>query len=480
MSDELPLGWTSVELENHVYIAGRIGWRGLKRSEYTKTGPRFLAVKNILPNGQIDFTETDHLSQERYDESPEIQLKQNDILLTKDGTIGKVGMVDMLPGQTTVNSSILVVRPNDELLLDRYLFHYLRGPRFQEIARERITGSAIPHLFQKDIKKLRALVPPQTEQRRIVAKLEKLVGKVDACQQRLAKIPVLLKRFRQSVLAAACSGRLTADWRKENENIQATDSLIKNAPFQIAEPEDDLPELPEKWKWVALGNYARCFRGRFSPRPRNDPRYFNGPHPFIQIGNLPRQGGLVNSHVQTLNDEGLAVSRKFPKGTIVIAIVGATIGNTGVLSYDMCVTDSMVGLETGDELGNRYVELFLRHKKDDIRQSSYSSGGQPNINLAALNPYPMALPPLPEQQEIVRRVEGLFALADQLELRMAKARGQVDKLTPSLLARAFAGELAPQDPNDEPASVLLERIEKTKNGSQPAKRKGKRATLAAV
>src|SRR5207249_8995545 len=101
-------------------------------------------------------------------------------------------------------------------LVDRYLFHYLRGPQFQEVAHERITGSAIPHLFQKDIKKLRALVPPINEQRRIVVKLEKLLGKVDACQQRLAKIPVLLKRFRRSVLAAACSGRLTADWREEN------------------------------------------------------------------------------------------------------------------------------------------------------------------------------------------------------------------------------------------------------------------------
>ena len=122
------------------------------------------------------------------------------------------------------------------------------------------------------------------------------------------------------------------------------------------------------------------------------------------------------------------------------------------------VTDGIVGLETGDKLGNRYVELFLRHKKDDIRQISYSSGGQPNINLATLNPYPLAFPPLAEQQEIVRRVEGLFALADQIEARFNKARAQVDKLTPSLLAKAFRGELVPQDATDEPASTLLERI----------------------
>ena len=72
MKDELPLGWVSVELQYHVYIAGRIGWRGLKRSEYTNSGPRFLAVKNILPTGEVDFSDTDHISQERYDESPEI------------------------------------------------------------------------------------------------------------------------------------------------------------------------------------------------------------------------------------------------------------------------------------------------------------------------------------------------------------------------------------------------------------------------
>jgi type I restriction enzyme S subunit len=89
----------------------------------------------------------------------------------------------------------------------------------------------------------------------------------------------------------------------------------------------------------------------------------------------------------------------------------------------------------------------------------YVSGtAQPKLNQANMNTIPVPVPPLPEQQEIVRRVEGLFALADQLEERLAKARGQVEKLTPSLLARAFAGQLVPQDPTDEPAEKLLERI----------------------
>jgi type I restriction enzyme S subunit len=380
------------------------------------------------------------------------------VMIALYGSIGKLGIAGI---RCTTNQAIAFTKSISDAVHQRFLFHYLKGVRGRLLDMGK--GGTQANISQTVLKAFPICVAPLAEQRRIVAKLEMLLGQVTTCQQRLAKIPALLKRFRQSVLAAACSGRLTADWREENDNIQAADSLIKNAQYQIAAPEGELPELPAKWKWVALGNYARCFRGRFTPRPRNDPRYFNGKHPFIQIGNLPREGGLVDSHVQTLNDEGLAVSRKFPKGTVVIAIVGATIGNTGVLAYDMCVTDSIVGLETGDELGNRYVELFLRHKKDDIRQTSYSSGGQPNINLATLNPYPLALPPLPEQQEIVRRVESLFLLANQIEARLAAAQRQVDALTPSLLARAFAGKLVPQDPADEPAERLLERIKATKH-----------------
>jgi type I restriction enzyme S subunit len=188
-------------------------------------------------------------------------------------------------------------------------------------------------------------------------------------------------------------------------------------------------------------------------------------------------------HNQTLNDNGFAVSKRFPKGTVVIAIVGATIGNTGILAYDMCFTDSMVGIETGNDFGNRFVELFLRHRKEDIRQLSYAGGGQPNIKLETLNPYPLALPSLTEQQEIVRRVDTLFNFADQIEARYNKARAYVDKLSQSILAKAFRGELVEQDPNDEPASVLLERIRqqraKPQNQNKKARlpRKGKQASL---
>jgi type I restriction enzyme S subunit len=323
-------------------------------------------------------------------------------------------------------------------------------------------------------------LPPLAEQNRIVAKIAALLEQTNAARVRLANVPTLLKRFRQSVLVAACSGRLTEEWRDKQRKPETAENLIKTEQYSMLEPEGGFEELPEGWIWTALGNYGRCSRGRFSVRPRNDPAYYDGPHPFIQIGDLPPEGGWIASHRQTLNDRGLAVSKKFPVGTAVIAIVGATIGNTGLLAYDMCFPDSIIGIETGTEEGNRYIELYLRHKKLEIRNASYSSGGQPNIKLEVLNPYPLALPPLDEQREIVGRVEALFALADRIQNRVRAASVQAERLPQAVLSKAFRGELVPTEAelaaeegrDYESATALLERIQESRKQTKPAKRGG--------
>jgi type I restriction enzyme S subunit len=438
MSDELPQGWTTATLAE--LLEFKYG-KGLPQEKRNNRG----SVNVYGSNGVVGV----HSS---------AVTKGPTIIVGRKGSVGEVHLSAerCWPIDTTY-----LIDEFPENLPPSYWAHYLKSLRLGQQEK----SSAIPGISRDDIYRLEVPLPPLSEQRRIVAKLEKILDKLEACQKWLAKIPVILKRLRQSVLAAACSGRLTADWRQQNPSADPVDNLVKEEDFQVAEPEGGLPELPDTWKWVALGNYGRCSRGRFSVRPRNDPRHFGGEHPFIQIGNLPPEGGWIQSHTQTLNENGLDVSKEFPKGTMVIAIVGATIGNTGLLAYAMCFPDSMVGIETGTEVGNRYVELFMRNKKQEIRQTSYSSGGQPNIKLEVLNPYPLALPPFAEQQEIVRRVEALFALADQIEARYTKAKAHIDKLTQSILAKAFRGELVPQDPNDEPASALLERIHKIRTTS---------------
>jgi type I restriction enzyme, S subunit len=406
---------------------------------------------------------------------PERFIRSGDILWnsTGTGTLGRACLVTHrdLDSPKVVDSHVTIVRPYQAAIDPRFLFAWIQSSEVQENIASLATGATNQiELSRATIASIRIPIAPLNEQKRIADKLDALLARVNACRDRLDRVSLILDRFRQSVLAAAISGEITEDWREEGFDIDPGTNLLKKTSFTLVTSEDDLPLLPNNWTWVALGDYAQCSRGRFSARPRNDPTYFKGSHPFIQIGDLPSGGGLITAHRQTLNDKGLEVSKKFPKGTVVIAIVGATIGNTGILGYDMCLTDSMIALETGDEVSNQYVELFLRHRKEHIRQTSYAGGGQPNIKLEVLKPYPLALPPLQEQYEIVRRVESLFAYADRLEERYWNAYNQVEQLIPALLDKAFRGELVPQDPSNEPATVLLNRI-RAGRAAQPIKPK---------
>jgi type I restriction enzyme S subunit len=154
-------------------------------------------------------------------------------------------------------------------------------------------------------------------------------------------------------------------------------------------------------------------------------------------------------------------SGKIQKGDLVYCLRGATLGKTAFVEpyAEGAIASSLVIVRVGEILDRKFLYYFLTSPYGKELVDRFDNGSaQPNLSADSVKNYVIALPSPAEQQEIVRRVEGLFALAGQLELRLAKARGQVDKLTPSLRARAFAGKLVPQDPTDEPASTLLSRI----------------------
>jgi type I restriction enzyme S subunit len=338
--------------------------------------------------------------------------------------------------------------------------HFIAG-QFQNL-NTNTRGTGIPHVDPEVFWNLEVPLAPLDEQRRIVAKLEKLFGKVDAGQQRLAKIPVLLKRFRQSVLAAACCGRLTADWREAATPQDLISPELAN-PDEISDVEETV-EVPEAWRWLPLKVVCDPDRSIC--------------YGVIKLGVEVPDGipCLRTSDVKPLliDTTGVkiispAISDKYQRtllrGGEVLVSVRGTLGGVAV------VPDSLRGWNISREVAvvpiKGVVPEFIAFWIASLRCQNWLSGvakgvAYTGINIADLKLLPIALPSLAEQQEIVRRVESLFALADQLELRLVQARGQVDKLTPSLLARAFAGKLVPQNPKDEPASDLLERINRTR------------------
>lgn len=163
----LPKDWDLVPLGDLLYIKGRIGWKGLKKSEYLKEGYAIINGEQIK-NDEVNWANVGRIPKDRYDESPEIMLKPDDILMTKDGTIGKIAYVDNLPEPATVASGVFVIRQNSEKLNQRYLYNYFRSHFFRHLIKSRTEGSVIPHLYQRDFKEM--LIPlPKPKEQNIIA-----------------------------------------------------------------------------------------------------------------------------------------------------------------------------------------------------------------------------------------------------------------------------------------------------------------------
>lgn len=420
MSSALPEGWTSENLKNTVYSK-----KGKK--------PKTLSTEiqsGLVPYIDIKAFEKGDISKFGVSEEG-IEAKTNDSLMVWDGA--RSGLVGRgIEG--IIGSTLVKIVP---YLGSRDYLHYFLQSLYPYL-NSNTKGTGIPHVDPAILWDIQFPLAPLNEQIRIANKLDSLLAKVNNAQTRLEKIPTLLKRFRQSVLSTATSGELTREWRRKSISISGN--------------------YPSTWKNKRLQNIGVLARGKSKHRPRNDPRLFGERYPFIQTGEIARSDGYINKSTKFYSDFGLQQSRLFPAGTLCITIA-ANIADTAILNIDACFPDSVVGFTPNE---NECSQVFIKYLIDVNKaklETFAPSTAQKNINLKVLNELYLPIPPLEEQKEIVRRVESLFALADKVEKQYTQAKKAVDALTQSLLAKAFRGELVPQDPNDEPAEVLLKRIQ---------------------
>lgn len=171
-------------ISESLYIKGRIGWKGLKKGEYLKTGEYRIINGSNISNGVIDWSNCGYITKQRYFESPEIMLKKGDILITKDGTIGKVAIVNKLEYPSTIASGLFILRNNaPEKWNTLFLYYYLQTNRFKEFVHSRTEGSVIPHLYQKDFENLEIPYISLTEQYKISSKLDLIQRKISLNSQ---------------------------------------------------------------------------------------------------------------------------------------------------------------------------------------------------------------------------------------------------------------------------------------------------------
>ena len=292
----------------------------------------------------------------------------------------------------------------DPMKLDPRWFHWFTKTRgCWEQCDEKSRGTSGKNRIRPELfLEIKIPLPPLDEQRRIVARIEHLAAKIQEA-----------RHLRQK--AAEQMGVLV-----DTERATLFDEASKKGT-------------------VRLDEAATLERGKFSHRPRNEPRFFGGEHPWIQIEEIESSGKYIRTWSQTLNDDGLAMSRKFPKGTLLISIA-ATIGAVGILDFDCCVPDSIVAVTPKQGFDSEYLYHYLiyvrRHLEDLAPQSA-----QKNINLRILSPLQMPVLPTSEQRRIVAYLDDLQAKVDALKKLQAETAAELDALLPSILDRAFRGEL---------------------------------------
>jgi len=448
-------------------------------------------IKQSQLNGdKVDLTKCVYLDESFLVAKKDFVLKKGDVLIGMSGSVGKMCLYDLdFPALQNQRTGKAV--PYSEKLLNKKLFWYFLST-IESILLEKGKGLGVSNVSAEDIEDLVFNLPPLSEQQRIVTKLDALFEKLESNKQRLDKIPKLLKRFRQSVLAAAVSGRLTEEWRtknnsiksvniqelsKERERLQKENAKRKgqktfsyNPPVEIELGErtkgvDELYELPENWNWVSLDSCVWSV----SDGPHFSPKYVEKENgiAFISSRNISYDN-IDFSDAKYISEEDYKefIKRGKPENDDILLTKGGTTGiahkvNTEI-DFSIWVHVALLKLIKKFVNPNYFRDVLTSDFLYRQSQAQTHGVGNQDLGLTRMIFMTIPLPPLEEQKEIVRIVEQLFAFADKIEARYSKAKTMLDKLPQSILAKAFRGELVAQDPNDEPASVLLERIQAEK------------------
>jgi type I restriction enzyme S subunit len=362
-------------------------------------------------------------------------------------------------------------------------------------------STAVPGMNRNHAYDETVLLPPLPEQHRIVAKIEELFSELDKGIEYLRTAQEQLNVYRQALLKHAFEGKLTAKWREENKDkLETADALLDRIQNERAEryqqqladwetsgrkgskpkspkglrplteeERGELPKLPQGWVYSYLADLGDLCRGKSKHRPRNDPRLFGGRYPFVQTGEVKAANRILKQFSQTYSEFGLQQSKLWPKGTLCITIA-ANIAETAFLGFDACFPDSVVGFSAFKKIIiPEYVDFFIQGARTRIEAYAPATA-QKNINLETLQGFLVPYCCMYEQKQILDILEEHFCALDQLDQIITTSLQQAEALRQSILKKAFSGQLVPQDPNDEPASVLLARIKSERSGQATKKK----------
>ena len=409
--------------------------------------------------------------------------------------VGKVAQVTNLPHKSTLGAFISLLRFSSSLGA-KFCYFEMASPNVQEEIRgSASTTTNISNVSSSKLSKVTIKIPPLTEQHRIVAEIEKHLTRLDASVAALKRVQANLKRYRTSVLKDACEGRLVPTEaelaRAEGRDYESADRLLerilaehrarweaqkkRRGKYKEAVDPDtsSLPELPEGWAWTTVDQLAEI-KGGIQKQPKRAPAA--NPFPFLRVANVLR-GSLNLSEVHRIElFSGELDKLRLLAGDLLIVEGNGSptqIGRMAIWKGEIedCVHQNhIIRARLYDGLLPQYVESYWNSPigASEVSKVASSTSGLYTLSVRKVSYLPVPLAPLAEQHRIVAEVERRLSVIQQAEALVDASLTRAERLRQSILKQAFSGKLVPQDPNDEPASVLLERIRDEREAAQAA------------
>jgi len=464
----LPKGWIWTKLED---ISEIILGQSPPSSTYNTAGKG-------LPfyQGKLEFGDM-YPSPRKWCTSPKKIAEKDDVLIS---VRAPVGPTNICPQKSCIGRGLAAIHSLDGIS-PLFMLYLLRN--FEDELAGKGTGTTFQAITGNKLRGFEIPLPPLPEQHRIVAKIEELFTRLDAGVKSLKKAKEQLRWYRQSVLKVAMEGKLTEEWRKQHKNELEPASLLLEKikeerkkklgkKYKELPPVDteDLPELPEGWVWTRLEVIAEKITDGEHIRPKITQTGI----PFLSAKDV-RDEGIIFENCLYIDEKDVKrfLKRCNPEnGDILIVSRGATVGRTCIVNTNriFCLLGSVILIKLDPDICSKFISYVLKSlKMQEMMVNLSGSTAQQAIYLRDIRKLIVALPNNVEQHQIVSEIERRFSIIDEMEKTVKQGLKQAERLRQSILKRAFEGKLVPQNPDDEPASVLLERIKEEKAKSQNKK-----------
>lgn len=419
----LPNEWAVKRIKHTTYVKGRIGWKGLRSDEFLEESDSYVVTGTDFKDGQIDWTNCYQIPLERYNEDPYIQLKNDDLLITKDGTIGKIAVVKDLPKIATLNSGVFVTRPLTKDYLPEYLYWILVSDVFISFYDYNKSGSTIQHLYQNVFNEFKYPCPSIKEQFQITKYLNYKTQQLDNLISKKQRLITLLEEERTAII-----------------NQTVTKGLDLTVPMKDSGIEW-IGVVPEHWENRKINHCFDNIGSGTTPESGNPKYHDNGTINWLNTGDL--NDSKLKSCKKKVTKEAIqdyTSIKLFPKGSLVIAMYGATIGKTAIIDFETTTNQACCVFGESKFINLEYLQYWFKAKKENIINMAIG-GGQPNISQDILKRIRLFCPELDEQNQIVTFLNLKMNEFDEVLTRIMKEINCLKEYKTTLISEVVTGKI---------------------------------------